>query len=127
MNDKNVTPILKYVSTIWSPLASDTNFNKLQITQNTALRIATECITDTNAQHIHDETHTLPIREHLQLHTSQLKHKPHTPRRNKQTTYNNTDYTTEFDTNTIDDAKMKTNMKDIHTTIVSIHQQPTTQ
>ena len=31
-------PILEYVSTIWSPLASDTNINKLQITQNTALK-----------------------------------------------------------------------------------------
>ena len=31
-------PILEYVSTIWSPLASDTNINKLQITQNPALR-----------------------------------------------------------------------------------------
>ena len=30
-------PILEYVSTIWSPLASNTNINKLQITQNTAL------------------------------------------------------------------------------------------
>ena len=26
-------PILEYVSTIWSPLVSDTNLNKLQITQ----------------------------------------------------------------------------------------------
>ena len=45
-------------STIWSPFASDTNINKLQITQNTALRIATGWTTDTNTQHLHDETHT---------------------------------------------------------------------
>ena len=94
------------VFTIWSAPASDTNINKLQITQNTALRKATECTTDTNTQHLHDETHNLPIREHLQLHTSQIrqksqqpKHPLHyittqqtTPRHNKQTTYNNTDY-----------------------------------
>ena len=66
-------PILEYVSTIWSPLASDTNINKLQITQNIVLRIATGCTTDTNTQHLHDETHTLPIREHLQLHASQIR------------------------------------------------------
>ena len=127
-------PILEYVSTIWSPLASDTNINKLQITQNTALKIATGCTTDTNTQRLHDETHTLPIREHLQLHASQIRQKsqhptPHplhhntTPRRKKQTTYNNTDYTTNIDTNpnTIDDAKIKTNMKHIHTTIVSTY------
>ena len=46
-----------------------------------------------------------------------------TPRRQKQTTYNNTDYTTYIDTNpnTIDDAKIKTNMKHIHTTIVNTY------
>ena len=64
-----------HVSTIWSPLASDTNINKLQVTQNTALRIATGCTPDTNTQHLHDETHTLPIKEHLQLHASQIRQK----------------------------------------------------
>ena len=57
-------PILNYVPTIWSPIASDTNINKLQITQNTAPRIVTGCTTDTNTQHLHDETHIvvcLPI------------------------------------------------------------------
>ena len=72
-------PIHEYVSTIWSPLASDTNFNKPQITQNTALRIATGCTTDTNTQYLHDETHTLPIREHLQLHASQIRQKSQQP------------------------------------------------
>ena len=33
--------------------------HKLQITQNTALRIATGCTTDTNTQHLYDETHIL--------------------------------------------------------------------
>ena len=67
--------ILDYVSTIWSPIASDTNINKLQITQNTAHRIATGCRADTNTQHLHDDTHILPIKEHLQLHVSQIRQK----------------------------------------------------
>ena len=60
-----------------------------------------------NTQYLHDEIHTLPIREHLQLHASQIRqrsqdatHPLHyittqqtTPRRQKQTIYNNTDYT----------------------------------
>ena len=108
--------------------------NKLQITQNTAIRTATGCTTDTNTHHIHDKTHTLPIKEHLQLHASQIRQKSQhpthslhytiiqqtTPRHKKQTTYNNTDYTTDIDTNpnTIDDDKIKTNMKHIQTTIV---------
>ena len=75
---------IRLVPTIWSPLASDTNINKHQITQNTALRIATGCTTDTNT-HLHDETQTLSIKEHLQLHASQIRQKSQHP-----TTTNNT-------------------------------------
>ena len=42
--------------------------------QNAALSTATGCTEDTNIQHLHDETLTLPIHEHLQLHASQYKH-----------------------------------------------------
>ena len=81
----------------------------------------------------HNKIHTQPIREHLKLHASHIRQKSQqpthyttlqqTPRRKKQTTYNNTDYTTNIDTNpnTIDDAKIKTHMKHIHTTTVSIY------
>jgi hypothetical protein len=65
-------PILEYSSTIWSPIASDTNINKLQTIQNTALRIATGCTADTNIQHLHDETQILPLQQHLKLHASQV-------------------------------------------------------
>ena len=72
--------------------------DKLQIVQNTALRIATGCTHDTNTQHLHDETNVLPIHQHLQLHASQIRQKaqhpthplhkltihPHTPRLKKQ-------------------------------------------
>ena len=68
--------------------------DKLQIVQNTALRIATGCTHDTNTQYLHDETNVLPIHQHLQLHASQIRQKaqhpthplhkltihPHTPR-----------------------------------------------
>ena len=63
-------PTLEYVSTIWSPIALDTNFNKQQITQNTALRLATGCSTD---------THILPIKEHLQLHASHIRQQSQHP------------------------------------------------
>ena len=58
-------PVLEYASTI----------DKLQIVQNTALRIATGCTHDTNTQHQHDETNVLPIHQHLQLHASQIRQK----------------------------------------------------
>ena len=50
-------PALEYASSIWSPIASSTSINKLQVMQNSALRTATGCIQDTNLQHLHD-THT---------------------------------------------------------------------
>ncbi|MGK2940486.1 MAG: reverse transcriptase domain-containing protein [Immundisolibacter sp.] len=72
-------PILEYASTVWSPIVSNTNINKLQTTQNTALRIATGCTADTNAQHLHEETHVLPVQEHLKLHASLLHQKAQHP------------------------------------------------
>jgi hypothetical protein len=68
-------PIIEYGSTVWSPLVSNTNIKKLQITQNTALRIATGCTADTNITHLHQETEELPVKEHLTLHANQLKTK----------------------------------------------------
>ena len=49
-------PALEYASSIWSPLASSTSINKLQVMHNAILRIATGCTQDTNIQHLHDET-----------------------------------------------------------------------
>ena len=118
---------LEYASSIWSPLASSTNSNKLQVMQNAALRTATRCTQDTNIQHLHDETLTLPIHEHLQLHASQYKQKiqhplhKHTPYFNtsrlKNTIFNNGRYTTHIltDPHTVTITDIKTNMCHIHT------------
>ena len=85
-------PALEYASSIWSPLASSTSINKLQVMQNAALRTATRCTQDTNIQHLLDETLMLPIHEHLQLHASQYKQKTQHPSHplHKHTTYFNT-------------------------------------
>ena len=72
-------PALEYASSVWSPIASSTSINKLQVMQNAALRTATGCTQDTNIQHLHDETLTFPIHEHLQLHASQYKQKTQHP------------------------------------------------
>ena len=65
------------------------------------------------------------MKEHLQLHASHIRQKSqHTihyltiPMRKKQTPYN-TDYITDFNTNTIHNAQIKTNMNPIHTSIVN--------
>ena len=52
-----------------------TSINELQVMQNATLRTTTGCTQDTNILHLHDETLTLPIHEHLQLHASQYKQK----------------------------------------------------
>ena len=85
-------PALEYASSIWSPLVSSTSINKLQVMQNAVLRTITGCTQDTNIQHLHDETLTLPMQEHLQLHPSQYKQKTQHPSHllYKHTTYINT-------------------------------------
>ena len=126
-------PALEYASSIWSPLASSTSINKLQVMQNTALRTATGCTQDTNIQNLHDETVTLPIHNHLQLHASQyttsitsttqthniLQHS----KAKKSTIFNNGCYTTNIptDPHTVTTTVIKTNMRHIHTSIVSRH------
>ena len=72
-------PALEYASSIWSPLASSTSINNLQVMQNAALRTATRCTQDTNIPHLHDKTLTLLIHEHLQPLASQYKHKTQHP------------------------------------------------
>ena len=72
-------PRLQYASSSWLPLASDTNIQKLQVTQKAALRTATGCTRDTNIQHLHDETQTLPLTEDFKLHASQIEQKNTTP------------------------------------------------
>ena len=83
------------------------------------------------------ETLTLPIHKHQQLHASQYKQKTqhpthplhthttyfNTPRLQKPTIFNNGRYTTNISTNpnTVTTTDIKTNMRHIHTSIVSRH------
>ena len=129
-------PALDDAFSIWSPLASSTSINKLQVMQNEALRTATGCTQDTNIQHLHDETLILPIHEHIQLHASQYKQKTqhlshplhkhttyNTPRLKKSTIFINGRYTTNIpkDPHTITKTDIKTNICHVHTYIVSKH------
>ena len=127
-------PALEYSSSIWSPLASSTKINKLQVIQNAALRTAIGCIQDTNLQHLDDETLTLPIHENLQLQASQYKQKTQHPSHHlhKHTTYfitlrlknyfqqrplHNKNYHRPPHSN----YNIKRNMPHIHTSIVTRH------
>ena len=100
------------------------------------MRTDTGCTQNTNIQHLHDETLTLPIHEHLQLHASQYKQKTQHPSHplHKHTTYFNTPrlkktifndgrYTTNIptDPHTVTATDIKTNVHHLHTSIFSIH------
>ena len=131
---KTITrPIIEYACTVWSPLAAETNINKLQVIQNTALRIATGCTRDTNQQHLHQETQILPVKEHLKLHASNFKQKTYStshplheltnqltpPRNMKPSLFQSTNYTVNPQiTNNLTDQQITSNMKTIHTNIV---------
>ena len=60
--------------------------------QNAASRTAKGCTQDTNLQHLHDETLTLPMRGHLRLHASQCKRRTQRPSHplHRRTSYFNT-------------------------------------
>lgn len=66
-------PQLEYACTIWGPIASSTNFTKLQTIQNGILRLASGNTRDTNQEIIHQETETLPLSQHVRLHSSNLR------------------------------------------------------
>ena len=133
---KTITrPIIEYASTIWGPIVSQSNLEKLQTIQNSSLRIATGCTRDTNAQHLHEESKILPIKEHIKLHSSILrqksqlsnhplnqlnKQKPKS-RNLKETIFHNNNFTTNYDDNLNDftEDTVNSNKTKIHTEIVN--------
>ena len=55
-------PTLEYVPSIWSPMASLTNINKLQVMQNAVLRACTGCTHGTNIHICMTKTTSFPYR-----------------------------------------------------------------
>ena len=124
--------ILEYATPIWSPQISDTNWYKLQVIQNKALRIATGCYLKASPDHLHQECKILPVREHCEMITKQYlaachlpghpgrKHlgRPPAPRNKKQTLI--TKHRTEIENlitepETFNEEIYKSVLKHIHT------------
>jgi hypothetical protein len=59
--------IANYAAPVWCPHLSDTNFKKIQTSQNSALRTATGCLKITPIPHLHQESQILPIQAHSDL------------------------------------------------------------
>ncbi len=64
-------PVFDYASPIWTPVLAETNFKKLQVTQNSALRIATGCHQMASMSHLHQECEILPVQQHCELLAAQ--------------------------------------------------------
>jgi hypothetical protein len=64
-------PTWEYGSPVWSQAASATGTRNLQCIQNAALRIVTGSHTMASMTHLHEECMVLPVREHLDLLSSQ--------------------------------------------------------
>ena len=63
--------IINYAAPVWSPNPHDTNYRKIQYTQNEALRIATGCHKMSSIYHLHTEAEMLTVKEHSELLSAQ--------------------------------------------------------
>ena len=66
-----VRSLFTYAAPVWFPITKRSTCEQLQIIQNTALRIATGCHKRASLGHLHTETQTLPVVDHLGLLCSQ--------------------------------------------------------
>ena len=71
--------VVNYAAPIWTTFLSDTQWNRLQVSQNNALRTATGCHQMAHPDHLHQETLVLPIRKHNELLAKQFLLKCHNP------------------------------------------------
>ena len=64
--------VLNYGAPIWTPSLSKTNWQHLQVQQNSALRTITGCVKMTSIEHLHNEVQMLPVREHSEMLSRQF-------------------------------------------------------
>ena len=70
---------LEYGAAVITPTLSESNIEKLQKVQNSALRTITGCHAMTHIDHLHQETSVLPVRRHLRMRTIQHHLANHLP------------------------------------------------
>ena len=63
--------IINYAAPVWSPNLHDTNYRKIQYTQNEAPMIATGCHKMSSVDHLHTEAEMLKVKEHSELLSAQ--------------------------------------------------------
>ena len=70
---------IEYACPAWAPTTSDSNIERLQTIQNTALRTATGHTRDTNVTHMHQETLVLPLKSHMNMISAQYRENSRDP------------------------------------------------
>ena len=63
---------MTYAHPAWHPDIANTHINKLQKTENTALRIATGCTNTTPLHHLQHETRIIPLNQHMRMTGTQF-------------------------------------------------------
>ena len=63
--------IINYAAPVWSPNLHDTNYRKIQYTQNEALRIATGCHKMSSIDHLHTKAEMQKVKERSELLSAQ--------------------------------------------------------
>ena len=63
--------IINYAAPVWSTNLRDTNYRKIQYTQNEALRNSTGCHKMSSVDHLHAEANMLKVKEHSELLSAQ--------------------------------------------------------
>ena len=66
-----IRAVSNYAAPVWSPLLSSTSYQKIQVAQNTSLRVITGCTRTSPIPHLHSETSILQVRAHTELLASQ--------------------------------------------------------
>jgi hypothetical protein len=64
--------VMSYDCAVWFPNSKPTNIQKLQFTQNAAMRLITGCHKAAPVDHLHVETKLMPVADHLAMHCIQF-------------------------------------------------------
>ena len=62
-----IDSLFSYAAPVWFPNASRTSINKLQVIQNSAIRVATGCLMMSSIDHLHMEAEVMTVAEHLDM------------------------------------------------------------
>ena len=64
--------VINYSCPIWTPNLKQTNWDSIQVAQNSALRPALGCVNKTAISHLHAESKVMPVKDHCEMLSKQF-------------------------------------------------------